>query len=96
MLCFIGCQNTGKTKLIMTYEDKQFYFTLDKGNDMEKYLYQKIKADGSFNLSGKIFNDDYKELDIKLTETINKDTFSLYEDVKAYQAGDIIINFSSG
>ena len=31
-----------------------------------------------------------------MTETINTDTFSLYEDVKTYQAGDIIINFSSG
>ena len=96
MLCFIGCQNTGKTKFIMTYEDKQFYFTLYKGNDLEKYLYEKTKEDGSINLSGTNYNGDYHELDVFVTNTINKDTFDLSEDYKDYEARDILIRFNEG
>ena len=96
MLCFIGCQNTEKTELIMTYEDKQFYFTLDKGNDMEKYVYEKIKEDGSINLSGIIYNEDFKQLYIPLTYTITANTFGLSGNEKTYEAGDIVISFNGG
>lgn len=96
MLCFIGCQNTGKTKFMLTYDNKQFYFTLYKGNDLEKYLYEKTKEDGSINLSGKNYNGDYHELDVFVTNTINKDTFDLSEDYKYYEARDILIYFNQG
>ena len=96
MLCFIGCQNTGKTKFIMTYEDKQFYFTLYKGNDLEKYLYEKTKEDGSINLSGINYNKNDHELDIFVTNTINENTFDLSGNYIEYEAGDILIYFSGG
>ncbi len=96
MLCFIGCQNTGKTKFMLTYDNKQFYFTLYKGNDLEKYLYEKTKEDGSINLSGENYNGEYHELDFFVTNTINKDTFDISEDYKYYEARDILIRFNEG
>ncbi len=96
MLCFIEGKNTEKTEFILTYEDKQFYFTLDKGNEVEKYVYEKITADGSINLSGTIYNKSYKELIFLLTDTIDEEAFALSGDSKTYEAGDIFINFSSG
>ena len=96
MLCFIGCQNTGKTEFIMTYGNKQFYFTLDKGNDLEKYFYEKIKEDGSINLSGKNYNKNCHQLDFFVTNTINKDTFDISGNYKYYEARDILIHFSDG
>ena len=94
MLCFIGCQNTEKTELIMTYEDKQFYLTLDKGNDLEKYFYEKIKEDGSINLSASIYSSS-KQFGITLTESINKNTFDISGNIKTYKAGDIFIYFTN-
>ena len=85
MLCFIGCQNTEKTEFIMTYGNKQFYFTLDKGNDLEKYFYEKIKEDGSINLSGTI----YTQLEFGFTISI-ENTFDSSEGRKTFEAGDII------
>ena len=78
----------------MKHEDKQFYFTLDKGNGVEKYVYEKIKADGALNLRGTIYNSNYQELDVTLTNTINENTFDLSEDDKTYEAGDIVISFN--
>ena len=61
---------------------------------MEKYVYEKIKADGAINLSGQIFNSNgYYELEIKLTNTINRDTFDFSGGTKTYEAGDIITSF---
>ena len=80
----------------MTYGNKQFYFTLDKGNDLEKYLYEKIKEDGSINLSGINYNKYDHELDISLTNTINENTFDLSGNYIEYEAGDILISFSDG
>ena len=96
MLCFIGCQNTGKTKFMLTYDNKQFYFTLYKGNDLEKYLYEKTKEDGSINLWGINYNKDYHELDLFVTNTINENTFDLSGNYIEYEAGDILISFSDG
>ena len=63
---------------------------------MEKYLYEKTKEDGSINLSGENYNGDYHELDIFVTNTINKDTFDISEDYKYYEARDILIRFNEG
>ena len=91
MFCFIAGQNTENQRFIMTYEDKQLYFTLYKETEFGKQFYEKIKAAGPLKLPMyKEILDDYKDLYIHLNdfdESVIGDP-----SVDLFHAGDIIIN----
>ena len=98
--CFVPCQNTKKVKFMFYYRDYtgEFYlnFTLNKGNVIEKYFYEKVKADEGFRLY--LMRNNYGGLkDFRITMGNNIITNFVDEGAnKRYNAGDIILLFKNG
>ena len=98
--CFVPCQNTKKVKFMFYYGDYsgEFYlnFTLNKGNVIEKYFYEKVKADKGFRLH--LMRNNYGGLkDFRYNMGNNIITNFVDEGAnKRYNAGDIILLFQNG
>ncbi len=97
--CFVPCQNTKKVKFMFYYRDDtgEFYlnFTLNKGNVIEKYFYEKVKADKLFRLH--LMKNNYGGLkDFRYNMGNNIITIVDEGANKRYNAGDIILLFQNG
>ena len=89
MFCFIAGEDTEKERIILTYQDKQLYFTLDKETEFGKHFYEKIKKDGSLKLPmyKAVAEGYYKDLRI---DVLN-DYFDVYktQGTGKFTPGDI-------
>ena len=89
MLYFVAGDVAEKEKMFITYEDKQWYFTLDKATEFGNKFYNLLKNEKSLTIQAYLFkNPYYAEI------TFNSVGISLSEDITdenvPEKAGDII------